>query len=78
MDQLSDSRRPQDRLSAELSDLAWRKSTRSNFSGNCLEAAPAPGGLAVRDSKDKSGPVLLFRADMWQTFVEGVKDGGLR
>ncbi|GAA2139226.1 DUF397 domain-containing protein [Actinomadura napierensis] len=47
----------------DLSNLAWRKSTRSlNNGGECVELADAAGAadaVAVRDSKDPDGPVLL-------------------
>ena len=36
----------------------WRKSTYSNSSSNCLEAAHVPGAVAVRDTKDPAGPRL--------------------
>ena len=60
----------------DLSHARWRKSTRSGSSGNCVEVADnLPGVVAVRDSKDKTGPVLTFTPDEWQAFVGGVKDG---
>jgi len=31
--------------------------------------------IAVRDSKDTSGPVLVFTRDEWDAFVAGAKDG---
>lgn len=34
------------------------------------------GGLAVRDSKDPDGPVLLFPAATWQAFA-GISAGTL-
>ncbi|MER8072908.1 DUF397 domain-containing protein [Streptomyces sp. NPDC094034] len=36
---------------------------------------PSGGGRAVRDSKNPSGPALLFTADEWQAFVRGAVDG---
>ncbi|WP_189161707.1 DUF397 domain-containing protein, partial [Sphaerisporangium melleum] len=36
----------------EIKDLNWRKSSyTSGNGGNCVEIAPLPGGMAVRDSK---------------------------
>jgi hypothetical protein len=29
----------------------------------------------VRDSKDRSGPVLAFDPDQWRAFIDGVKQG---
>lgn len=55
----------------ELTGARWRKSTRSNGSGGaCVEVAgDLPGLVAVRDSKDPTGPVLLFPPDAWRAFV---------
>ncbi|MBO0652979.1 DUF397 domain-containing protein [Streptomyces triculaminicus] len=58
---------------ADLSIAKWRKSTYSNGGGgDCLEIADnIPGGLVpVRDSKNPSGPVLVFPAGAWARFVE--------
>jgi Domain of unknown function (DUF397) len=54
---------------------AWRKSTRSGGQGNCVEIAETPAAVGVRDSKDPSGPVLVFTRSEWQAFVDGVKAG---
>jgi hypothetical protein len=60
----------------DLSHARWRKSTRSGSSGNCVEVADnLPGVVAVRDSKDRTGPVLTFTPGEWKAFVGGVKDG---
>ena len=32
-------------------------------------------GVAVRDSKNPTGPVLRFSGDAWQAFVNDIKDG---
>jgi hypothetical protein len=59
-----------------MSDLAsaiWRKSSRS-AEGNCVEVADnLPGVVAVRDSKDTSGPALTFTPTHWAEFVHAVK-----
>ena len=53
----------------DLPALAWRKSSRSG-EDNCVEVAVLPaGGMAVRDSKDRTGPVLTFTAGRWQAFL---------
>jgi hypothetical protein len=60
----------------QLAHAQWRKSTRSSSSGNCVEVATnLPGVVAVRDTKDKTGPVLLFTPAEWEAFVGGVHDG---
>ena len=54
--------------------MNWRKSSYTAGQGNCVEVADnVPGIVAVRDSKNPSGPVLRFSADDWQAFVAGVK-----
>ncbi|MFE3200864.1 DUF397 domain-containing protein [Embleya sp. NPDC059237] len=58
-------------------DVQWRKSSRSNGQGNCVETAVTnDGGRAVRDSKNRSGPTLRFTGDDWRAFIEGAKRGG--
>jgi hypothetical protein len=49
-------------------EVAWRK---SSFTGNtnCVEVAFGPAAVAVRDSKQPSGPQLHLTTDQWQTFV---------
>ncbi|MGC4803606.1 DUF397 domain-containing protein [Micromonospora sp. DT233] len=64
-------------LAPRLAAAAWRKSTRSQTS-NCVEVAPLRGGpaaVALRDSKDRGGPVLLFDRAGWRGFLAGTKGG---
>ncbi len=58
----------------DLATAKWRKSSHSNQNG-CVEVARGDGQIAVRDSKDPSGPVLLFTAYEWRAFLAGVHDG---
>ena len=55
----------------------WRKSTRSSGNGNCVEFADLGESIAVRDTKDRGGPVLQFTAAGWRTFIAGLKQGDL-
>lgn len=60
----------------KLSALPWRKSTWSFGNGDCVEfAQPTAGSAAVRDSKNKRGPALLFTAREWRMFIDRVKSG---
>ena len=56
---------------APLGALAWRKSSYSgDQGGNCVEIAEAPAAtVAVRDSKNATGPVLAFRPAAFSAFV---------
>lgn len=54
-------------------DLAWRKASYSNGSGNCVEAANAASVVLVRDTKTRDGGTLAFTADAWRAFTESLK-----
>lgn len=53
----------------------WSKSSRSANNGACVEVAFTPVVVAARDSKDPTGPALLFDRSAWTAFVSAVKNG---
>lgn len=64
-------------MAPQASAPRWRKSSRSNGGGNCVEVAlHGRGSSAVRDSKlGQASPVLPFTADSWASFLQDVKVG---
>ncbi|WP_329433759.1 DUF397 domain-containing protein [Streptomyces sp. NBC_01280] len=64
----------------DLSDASWRKSSYSNQDGGaCVEVSDDFAVIVpVRDSKVSHGPVLVFPAAGWSSFVSAVKGGRLR
>ena len=63
---------------ADLANAAWRTSSYSSGNGQCVEVAVVPGVVAMRDSKDPSGPALVFSPGEFAAFVRAIADGGLR
>ena len=65
---------PADRLPA----ADWRKSSASNPSGCCVELAELPGQqIAVRNSRDKPGPALIYSREAIAAFLREVRAGAL-
>jgi Domain of unknown function (DUF397) len=63
---------PADRLTM----ARWRKSQASNPSGSCVEIAELPGRtVAVRNSRDRSGPALVYPRAELAAFLLGIKNG---
>ncbi|WP_326560129.1 DUF397 domain-containing protein [Micromonospora sp. NBC_01796] len=56
----------------ELTGAEWRKSTRSQTNGQCVEVADLRDVVGVRDSKDANGPVLTISRASWTAFVGGL------
>jgi len=60
--------------STDLHGVRWLRSSYSTGANNCVETAlprsgPFAGMLAVRDSKDATGPALLFSPESWAGFT---------
>ena len=64
-------------MSADLLTTArWRCSCASNPSGSCVEIAELPDEMiAIRNSRDKSGPALIYRRAELTGFLRSVKAG---
>lgn len=62
-----------------LDRAQWRASSYSGTNGgNCVEVARnLPGIVAVRDSKDRTGPLLTFSPAQWAAFTAGLRSGEL-
>ncbi|MFH8713908.1 DUF397 domain-containing protein [Streptomyces zaomyceticus] len=55
----------------DASELAWFKSSYSSGSegDSCIEIAPTPATVHVRDSKNLGGPQLVLTPSAWAGFV---------
>jgi hypothetical protein len=59
---------------ADLSYVTWRRSTRSAGGGsNCVEIARLPGLIAIRDSKNPYGGMLMVGSAAFQQLTDRLK-----
>ena len=68
-------------MALDPSAAHWRKATGSGAGQDCVELAPADlvaalPGVAVRDSKDPHGPVLVFSPKEWSLFAAQIRAAG--
>lgn len=62
----------------ELEGAFWHKSTYSGTDNGCVERGKlVTGRQAVRDTKDRERGALVFDADIWQNFVNGIRNDAL-
>ncbi|WP_030926213.1 DUF397 domain-containing protein [Streptosporangium amethystogenes] len=66
-------------ISPDLSAAEFHKSSFSGGgNGSCVEVAiNLPGLVAVRDSKDRPGPVLSFAPAVWRSFLDDIRAGNI-
>ncbi|WP_280430061.1 DUF397 domain-containing protein [Nocardia brasiliensis] len=54
----------------------YRTSSYSQGGSDCVEVAfLEQGHVGVRDSKDPTGPALVFTPSEWDAFLAGARDG---
>ncbi|MFE7743099.1 DUF397 domain-containing protein [Nocardia sp. NPDC057455] len=64
-------------MTVDLTGARWFKSSHSGGGADCVEVAHLAGGaVGVRDSKNPTGPALIFTPGEWDAFTTGVVRGG--
>ncbi len=64
-------------MTVDLSGARWFKSSRSVSGGDCVEVAHLGSDMVgVRDSKNPSGPALIFGSAEWDAFTDRLAEGG--
>lgn len=62
-------------MEIDQAGLHWFKSTFS-VTGNCVEVAHLPGGgVALRDTKDRTKQPHVYTSGEWDAFLRGAKNG---
>ncbi|TLF92262.1 DUF397 domain-containing protein [Nocardia cyriacigeorgica] len=63
-------------MSVNLSGAQWFKSSRSGGAKECVEVAFLGNSqVGVRDSKDPTGPALVFAPTAWDAFTMALSSG---
>ncbi|WP_327095608.1 DUF397 domain-containing protein [Nocardia vinacea] len=63
-------------MNLDLTNADWFKSSHSGGSSDCVEVAFLPNTLVgVRDSKNPSGPALMFTPAEWSAFTAATTRG---
>lgn len=64
-------------MNVDLSGARWFKSSRSDAVKDCVEVAFVDGAVGVRDSKNRTGPALVFSPAAWERFSSALSNGPL-
>lgn len=59
----------------DMTRAVWRKSTYTGNTGNCVEVADLDSSVGVRDSKNPTGPALVFDREAFAAFIGATKAG---
>lgn len=61
---------------AERAGLEWIKAQASTAYGQCVEvASTSTGKVAVRDSQDPDGPILVYTSAQFREFTDRARNG---
>ncbi len=60
-------------LPRDTSSVLWRKSSRSQEQGACVELGALADAVAVRDSKNPAGPALVVSRTALSRLAAGVR-----
>ncbi|MET7484381.1 DUF397 domain-containing protein [Streptomyces sp. NPDC005538] len=56
-----------------MTEPTWQKSTYSEQGSACVEIAPTPTSIHIRDSKNPTGPHLTLRPTAWAGFLSQLR-----
>ncbi|WP_084693216.1 DUF397 domain-containing protein [Actinomadura atramentaria] len=65
------------RQPASPPNAKWRKSTRSNNGGDCVELRNTQPAVDIRDSKDSDGPTIALPRSAWIILHTHISSGAL-
>lgn len=61
-------------MTMDPAEAQWWKSSYSGGAGDCIEVAwLEQGRVGVRDSKNPTGPALIFTGAEWSAFTVGLR-----
>jgi hypothetical protein len=54
-------------------EIAWRKSSYSGTETDCVEIAFVPTAVAMRDSKNPTGPTMAVKPTTFREFIDTIR-----